>query len=77
MNWISPWKAAALLVCAAVALGLPPDASTPAQAAPPKAAAPPIDSLTDEVVYHIFMRSFRDSNGDGQGDLNGVTESIP
>jgi len=77
MNWISPWKAAALVFCAAAALGLPPGASTPARAAPPKAAAPPIDSLTDEVVYHVFTRSFRDSNGDGHGDLNGVTESIP
>lgn len=28
------------------------------------------------VYYEIFVRSFRDSNGDGIGDLNGVTDSL-
>jgi glycosidase len=75
MTWISPSKAVAMMVFAAAALGLAPGA--PAQAAPPKAAAKPVDTFRDDVVYHIFTRSFRDSNGDGHGDLNGVTESIP
>jgi alpha-amylase len=35
------------------------------------------DVLANETVYHIFQRSFRDSNGDGHGDLNGVRESLP
>src|SRR6201996_1715355 len=26
----------------------------------------------EEIIYHIFQRSFYDSNGDMQGDLNGV-----
>src|SRR5258705_10680390 len=26
----------------------------------------------NEVVYHVFVRSFYDSNGDGIGDLNGL-----
>ena len=26
----------------------------------------------DEVFYHVFLRSFYDSNGDGHGDLNGL-----
>lgn len=43
-------------------------------AAPP---APTTDVLANEVVYHIFQRSFRDSNGDGHGDLEGVRESLP
>jgi alpha-amylase len=29
-----------------------------------------------EVFYHIFMRSFRDSNGDRAGDLKGITEEL-
>jgi glycosidase len=29
------------------------------------------------VVYHIFQRSFRDSDGDGHGDLRGIQQSIP
>ncbi len=28
------------------------------------------------IVYEIFVRSFRDSNGDGIGDLNGVLDSL-
>ena len=29
-----------------------------------------------EVFYHIFVRSFRDSDGDDEGDLRGITESL-
>jgi alpha-amylase len=30
----------------------------------------------DEIIYHIFQRSFYDSNGDQHGDLNGVREKL-
>jgi alpha-amylase len=30
----------------------------------------------DEIIYHVFQRSFYDSNGDGHGDLAGLTEKL-
>ena len=29
-----------------------------------------------EIIYHVFQRSFYDSNGDGQGDLNGLRQKL-
>ena len=33
-------------------------------------------SLTDSVVYQIYPKSFRDSTGDGVGDLRGIIEKV-
>lgn len=30
----------------------------------------------DEVFYHVFQRSFFDSNGDGHGDLKGINQKL-
>lgn len=62
---------AQIALAAAIALLTAP--SLPATAQPPA----PRDVLEGEVVYHIFQRSFRDSNGDGHGDLEGVRQSLP
>ena len=43
--------------------------------APTVVAAPA--QLEQEVFYQIFTRSMRDSNGDGQGDLKGIQQSLP
>ncbi len=42
--------------------------------APPCAAAD--DWFRDAVFYEVFVRSFNDSNGDGIGDLNGLTAKL-
>ncbi|MFW5828569.1 MAG: hypothetical protein ACOCU4_10770, partial [Alkalispirochaeta sp.] len=31
----------------------------------------------DTPIYHIYPRSFRDTNADGVGDLPGIIEQLP
>ncbi len=50
---------------------MPEAANAPAADTAPANAAP-----SDEVFYHVFTRSLRDSNGDGHGDLQGIIDSL-
>lgn len=34
------------------------------------------DFVNNEIIYHVFQRSFYDSNGDEIGDLNGLREKL-
>ncbi|MGD3261552.1 alpha-amylase family glycosyl hydrolase, partial [Xanthomonas citri pv. citri] len=38
---------------------------------------PDADWWRDAVVYQVYPRSFADANGDGIGDLPGVTSRVP
>ncbi|MFZ6030399.1 MAG: alpha-amylase family glycosyl hydrolase [Chloroflexota bacterium] len=53
------------------------------QAAPPRTPAPtrqPVAAAyswwNEAVFYEVFVRSFKDSNGDGVGDINGLIEML-
>ena len=79
-------RAATVALLAAVAAAVLPGSAL-AQSAPsvvraPAAAPAPLSELPltppqDGVWYEIFVRSFQDSDGDGVGDLRGVTMRLP
>ena len=58
---------AAILAMVAVASGAP---------AQPTATRPGLNWKRGGVCYEVFVRSFYDSDGDGIGDLNGLTEKL-
>lgn len=84
------WKCGLSFVLALVLLCLCACASTPPDAAESTTAAPtqpdlsrqwlsrPLSLIDDKyrTYYEIFVYSFYDSDGDGVGDLNGVTEKL-
>src|SRR6266702_5233527 len=52
------------------------DAPSPA-ATPADAAAERSSWWRDAVIYQVYPRSFADGNGDGMGDLPGITARLP
>ncbi|QBI53303.1 glycoside hydrolase family 13 protein [Streptomonospora litoralis] len=52
----------------------PPDYPTDSGTAPPAAGR---EWWRDAVIYQIYVRSFADSDGDGEGDLQGVRNRLP
>ena len=65
------WNAGRLRLTAALA-----GAAVVLLAAAPAGAATPQGRAASGVYYEIFVRSFADSNGDGIGDLKGITAKL-
>ena len=62
-----------LSACLTLSLACAPLAQS---AHPPRSSLPISDWRRSGVCYEIFVRSFYDSNGDGIGDLNGLTAKL-
>jgi glycosidase len=80
---MSGWRRALYVLGSLVVLGTacatctdPADPAAASRDAASPAPPPAATWLRDAVGYQIFVRSFADSNGDGNGDLRGITARL-
>jgi alpha-glucosidase len=80
MHWTAIGKSSILSCAIAMALGFPAPAargqSTPDKQKSQPASTSARDWWKNAVICEIYPRSYQDSNGDGIGDLNGITEHL-
>ena len=75
LNFKSTEKIAAAIMCICL-IGISAVACAQTHTASANASKTDNDWWKDAVVYEIYPRSFQDSNGDGIGDLNGITSRL-
>ena len=73
VTWRPRAGGAGLILAAVLALACGGSAATPGPSVPPNTSG----WWRDKTVYEVFVRSLADSDGDGIGDLNGLTARLP